>query len=73
MGYLSIKQTSEKWQISARWINDLCAKGRIPGAIKIGSYWAIPEDAVRPKDERIKSGRYIKTDSKQEVSEGEVI
>ena len=40
MGYLSIKQTSEKWNLSARWINDLCIEGRIPGAIKIGSYWA---------------------------------
>ena len=61
MGYLSIRQTAEKWNISARWINDLCKDGRIPGAMKIGSYWAIPEDAEKPKDARIKSGRYIKT------------
>lgn len=61
MGYLSIRQTAEKWNLSARWISDLCNAGRIPGAMKIGSYWAIPEDAERPKDERIKSGRYIKT------------
>ena len=60
MGYLSIRQTSEKWNLSARGINDLCANGRIPGAMKIGSYWAIPEDAERPKDARVKSGRYIK-------------
>ena len=57
MGYLSIRQTSEKWNLSARWINDLCANGRIPGAMKIGSYWAIPEDAIRPADARIKSGK----------------
>lgn len=60
MGYLSIRQTSEKWNLSARWINDLCSEGRIPGAVKIGSYWAIPEDAIRPKDGRVRSGRYIK-------------
>lgn len=60
MGYLSIKQTSEKWNISARWINDLCKGGRIPGATKIGSFWVIPEDAEKPKDARVKSGRYIK-------------
>ena len=64
MGYLSIRQTSEKLNLSARWINDLCANGRIPGATKIGSYWAIPEDAERPKDARIKNGRYIKSASK---------
>lgn len=28
--------------------------------MKIGSYWAIPENAEKPKDERIKSGRYVK-------------
>ena len=60
MGYLSISQTSEKWNLSPSWINDLCSDGRIPGAMKIGSYWAIPEDAERPKDARVKSGRYIK-------------
>lgn len=60
MDYLSIRQTSEKWNLSARWINDLCTNGRIPGAVKIGSYWAIPADAEKPKDARIKNGRYIK-------------
>ena len=60
MNYLSIKQTSEKWGISARWISDLCKADRIPGAVKIGSYWAIPEDAKKPQDARIKTGKYIK-------------
>ena len=60
MGYLSIRQTSEKWNVSARWINDLCSGGRIPGAMKIGSYWAIPDDATKPTDARVKSGRYKK-------------
>lgn len=60
MEYLSIKQTSEKWGISVRRIQVLCSEGRIPGATKIGSYWAIPADAEKPSDERIKSGKYIK-------------
>lgn len=38
----------------------LCPEGRIPGATKIGSYWAIPSDAEKQNDERIKSGKYIK-------------
>ncbi len=63
MEYLSIRQTSEKWGLSGRRINELCASNRIPGAMKIGFYWAIPADAVRPKDERIKSGRYCKNNS----------
>ena len=60
MGYLSIRQTSEKWGLSIRRINDFCSSGRIPGAMKIGSYWAIPSDAQKPIDGRIKSGKYIK-------------
>ena len=60
MEYLSIKQTSEKWGISVRKIQVLCSEGRIPGATKIGSYWAILSDAEKPNDERIKSGKYIK-------------
>lgn len=63
MEYLSIKQTAEKWSCSPRWINDLILANRIPGAVKIGSYWAIPNDAVRPKDERVRSGKYIKVKS----------
>ena len=63
MNYLSIKQTSEKWGISPRWISDLCASERIPGAIKIGSYWAIPDDAEKPQDARVKTGKYIKKNS----------
>lgn len=60
MAYLSIHQTSEKWGISVRRIQTLCSTGRIPGATKIGSYWAIPEDAQKPDDARIKNGRYTK-------------
>ncbi len=60
MDYLSIKQTSEKWGISTRRIQVLCGEDRIPGATKIGSYWAIPSDAEKPKDERVKTGRYAK-------------
>lgn len=66
MGYLSIRQTAEKWNLSARWISDLCKAGRIHGAMKIGSYWAIPKDAEKPADARIKSGRYVKTKENEE-------
>lgn len=66
MEYLSISQVAEKWGLSTRRINVLCSEGRIPGATKIGSYWAIPADAEKPADARIKSGRYVKTKENQE-------
>lgn len=60
MKYLSISQTAEKWGIKQRRIRTLCQEGRIEGAFKMGAYWSIPEDAEKPKDERIKSGKYVK-------------
>lgn len=60
MRYFSVSQVSEKWGISSRRIRTLCTEGRITGAFKMGAYWSIPEDAPKPKDERIKSGKYIK-------------
>ena len=65
MEYLSIKQTSEKWGITVRRIQVLCTEGRINGAIKIGSYWAIPADAEKPDDKRIRSGKYVKSNKEK--------
>lgn len=60
MEFLSIRQTAEKWKISARRVQVLCAEGRIPGAMLVGYSWVIPADAEKPKDMRVKSGRYVK-------------
>ena len=49
-----------------RRIRILCVEGRIPGAFKMGAYWSIPDDTEKPKDKRIKTGRYIKEKSDYE-------
>lgn len=59
-GYKKISELSKEWGISERRINTLCLEGRIDGAEKFGNVWAIPEDAKRPKDDRIKTGKYRK-------------
>lgn len=64
MEYLSIREVAEKWGISKRRIQVLCSENRINGAVRIGYSWAIPVDAEKPKDERIKSGKYIKSAKK---------
>lgn len=61
MDYMTIKQTAEKWGICTRRIQTLCTEGRIEGAERLGYQWVIPADAEKPKDARIKSGKYIKT------------
>ena len=60
MEYLSIKETAEKWGISKRRIQVLCSENRIDGAVRIGYSWAIPADATKPKDMRVKTGKYVK-------------
>lgn len=67
MEYLSLRQTAAKWGLSIRRVQTLCSTDRIPGAVKIGSYWAIPADAKKPKDERIRSGKYVKGSKKLSI------
>ena len=53
------KQIAIEWGLSERTINDLCKKGKIEGAKKVGRIWQIPDDAERPIDRRIKSRKYV--------------
>ncbi|MEF9969999.1 MAG: helix-turn-helix domain-containing protein [Ruthenibacterium sp.] len=57
--YISVAQAAQKWDVSARRVYTLCAQGRIPGAAQFVRVWAIPKDAEKPADARIKSGKYI--------------
>jgi predicted site-specific integrase-resolvase len=59
MEYMTATETAEKWGISTRRVHTLCAEGRIKGATRLGNAWAIPKNAEKPKDARIKSGKYI--------------
>lgn len=59
MEYLTSDELSKLWGICPRQIRKLCAQGLIEGAIKTGTTWKIPDDAKRPKDGRVKSGKYF--------------
>lgn len=61
MKYLSSKEAADKWGISERRVQILCNQNRIDGVIRIGSTWGIPDNVEKPKDARIKSGKYIKS------------
>lgn len=60
MEYLTTVELSKKWGISSRRIGVLCSEGRIDGVVKKGKTWLIPDDAKKPKDARIRSGKYVK-------------
>jgi len=55
MEYITAKQAAEKWNISQRRVQVLCEQGRIKGAVRLGWAWAIPKDADKPADLRLKT------------------
>ncbi len=57
-GFMTIKEAAEKWNITGRQVQNMCSYGKIPGASKFGRVWAIPADAERPADGRVKTGKY---------------
>ncbi len=54
MEYLTVKEMGEKWGVTSRMVNVYCSTGRIPGAIKKGNLWLVPEEAIKPIDQRRK-------------------
>lgn len=62
-GYVKVSELAKEWEIGERRIITLCNEGRIEGAVKFGNTWAIPEGTEKPRDERVKSGKYIKNHS----------
>ena len=51
------KQAAEKWGISARRVQALCANEQVKGAVKLGLVWLIPKNTPKPPDGRSKNGR----------------
>ena len=57
-GYLTIRETAERWGISKRRVQILCSAGRIEGVTRFGNEWAIPHNAGKPEDRRITTDQY---------------
>lgn len=57
MEMMTVQQVAEKWGVSVRYVQVLCKKGKLPGALKFGLNWMIPADAERPKDGRYKENK----------------
>ena len=66
MEYMSIADASYKWKISTRRIQVLCSEKRVEGVTHFGKAWAIPVDAEKPCDARVKNGKYVKAQMHQE-------
>ena len=57
MDYITLKEAAEKWDVTPRRVNYLCAGWRIPGAVKMANIWLIPKDAEKPVDRRLKKSK----------------
>ena len=53
MDYIKVSKAAENWGISPRRVRILCAEGKIPGVIRKGKLYMIPENAVKPADGRL--------------------
>lgn len=54
-----LKEASEKWGVTIRYVNFLCHNGKIPGVQMFGKAWAIPAGTEKStQDRRVKSGEY---------------
>jgi Fic family protein len=52
MEYIKVSAIAQKWGISSRRVRLLCAEGKIPGVIRKGNLYLIPENAQKPQDGR---------------------
>lgn len=61
------KEKAKEWGISCRSVNDMCKKEKIQGARKVNGSWQIPDDARKPSDGRVSSGKYMKKAANTEI------
>jgi len=63
MEYITIKEASAKWGVSTRAITYHVVAGRIPGALKKGNIWLLPESTPKPEDLRKNNRRRPKKET----------
>ena len=57
LDWMTPQQAAEKWGITDRRIQALCANGQINGAIRLGRGWLIPKSTLKPIDGRTKEAK----------------
>lgn len=51
------KEMAEMWGVTERTVTAFCKSGKISGAVKAGKKWQIPDNAPKPIDGRVSSGK----------------
>jgi len=58
--WITPQEIAEKWGISERRVQILCANGKVEGSIRLKRGWLIPKDTPKPRDGRTKAARQEK-------------
>ena len=61
----SCKEMAKQWGVTERTVTTFCKTGKIPGVVKEGKSWRIPDGAEKPADGRVLSGKYVKKEEKE--------
>ena len=57
LDWITPQQAAEKWGISVRRVQALCANGQVDNIVKLGRIWLIPKNTSKPIDNRKNNGR----------------
>ena len=55
--WITPRDAADKWGISNRRVQALCANGQVEGVVRLKGGWLIPKDACKPPDSRTKNRR----------------
>jgi len=67
--WITPQEAAEKWGITERRVQALCASGKVEGVIRLKGGWFIPKDTPRPKDGRYKIGNKSTTQGQEQRHE----
>jgi len=63
--WMTPQDAAEKWGISNRRVQALCANGQVKGVVRLKGAWLIPKGTPKPPDGRTKSGRKLASNKKE--------
>lgn len=60
--FMTVQEAAIRWGVTERQVQMLRKNEKIKGISRVGRNWIIPIDAEKPKDGRIKTGKYCNND-----------
>lgn len=57
--WITPEEAGNKWGIKVRRVQELCSKGQVSGATRLGRVWLIPRNAPKPIDGRTKAAKQL--------------